>query len=806
MTRRTTRRPRTASPVARAAAAVCFEPLEGRRLLAAPSLADLPFAANPVVGSSIFLPVTTTDADGDAVVDLSATVTSSPDGADGTATFLPRENRFLQMDVSGFGTMTYQLFDNIAPETVSRLSGLADSGFYDGLQIFRVIDGFVFQFGSPTNNGQSGPGQGGPDFTFDDEFDPEALFTGTGQLAMANSGKDTNSSQFFVTDGPVRSLDLNHTVFGQLVSGFNVRDAIQAVPVGASASGENSLPDDAITVTRVRTVANDTDGVVRFIADQPGDYTVRVTATDSTGASSTRDYDLTAVADTTTVPTDANNDGTPDGEQTVDFDDPPILLPFTTNLVTEAGQAITFDTPSTDVDGQAVSYTASFTDVNPFQAQVAQSGPAGTISVDSDNATVTYTPADGYTGPAGVYVYVAQQGGNASYVNSTFDKQLVNIGVGDSAASGSAATVAALQNQSLDDVTVASFSDQDAAGRASDWTARIDWGDGTISDGTVLATAGQGQFAVTGSHSYGTIADDLPLRVMLVGNNGARLDLVGQTAVLAPSVLTGRSLRVNGGSGSDTITLDRDGDTITATVNGQSADYDAGDVDLLEIFAGDGDDAVLLGRDAPNTRIFGGAGDDTLAGGYGNDELLGQDGDDVLDGSGGNDSIDGGDGDDYLMGGTDLDYADDVVTGGFYDRDTLLGGAGNDTLSGGRDANDLQGGDGDDLLNGSGSRDTLDGGTGSDLLRGYGNADSLVGGDGDDTLLGDAQDGPRGGADNGGDDTLEGGDGNDVLFGYYANDLFRGGTGTDTLFGGDGTDTDDDNDPSDVLDSIENTN
>ena len=794
-----TRRPSSRTVLSRAAAAVALEPLEGRRLLAAPSIADLPVTTDAAVGSSLYLPVQTSDADGDPLSDLSATVTTVPDGGSATAEVLPRSNRFLQMDVEGFGTMTYALFDNIAPETASRISGLADSGYYDGLQVFRVVDNFVFQFGSPYNNGRNVqldadnnvvPGSQSPQFAaFDDEFDPETVFAGDGQLAMANSGKDSNQSQFFVTDGAQRSLDLNHTVFGQLVRGFDVRDAIQAVSVGGS---DGSTPDNAITVTRVRTVTDNADGVVRFIADTPGDYTLSVVATDDTGAVTTRDYTVTAVADTA-----------PDGSG--DFDDPPILLPLTKSLVADAGQAITFDVPATDVDGAALAYTASFNDVDPTQSPVTLDGPAGTLTVDQDNATVTYTPAGGFTGPVEVYVYVAQTTGNASYVNSKFDKQLVNIGVGDQAASGTPATVAALQGQALTDVTVASFTDGDAGGRASDWTATVDWGDGTVSDAAVVADGGNGQFRVVASHSYGTVAADLPLRVMLAGNNGARLDLLGQVAVSATSALDGRTLTINGSSGADTIAFGRDGDTLTVDVNGTASTYAASDVDLVEIFAADGGDAVTLEQDAPNTRVFGGAGDDTLVGGYGNDELFGEDGDDSLDGSGGNDSIDGGSGDDYLMGGTDLDYDDATVTAGFFDRDTLLGGDGNDTLSGGRDANMLIGGDGDDLLNGSGSRDSLDGGAGNDRLRGYGNADSLVGGDGNDSLFGDNLDDPdRGGLDNAGDDTLEGGAGDDVLFGYFANDLFRGGTGADSLFGGDGIDTTDESDPSDVLDSIEN--
>lgn len=234
-------------------------------------------------------------------------------------------------------------------------------------------------------------------------------------------------------------------------------------------------------------------------------------------------------------------------------------------------------------------------------------------------------------------------------------------------------------------------------------------------------------------------------------------------------------LTINGTDAADVISLNRVGNVYRVSVNDRTADFDVAKVGLAEIFAGAGDDVITLGDDAIASRIFAGAGNDTLRGGLGNDELYGEDGEDMLDGHGGNDLINGGDGDDYLMGGTGVDYDPAVLAAGYFDRDTLLGGAGNDTLSGGLDENILDGGAGNDLLNGSGSRDTLFGGDGNDTLRGGGNDDRLTGGDGDD-----------------------------VLRGFAGDDRFAGGAGLDRLFGGDGTDTDEEADPLDVLDSIEN--
>ena len=106
----------------------------------------------------------------------------------------------------------------MAPHTVDVIQGLTDSGFYTTNTIFhRVVPGFVIQGGDPDTNGM-----GGLVFQYDDEYYPKALFTGKRQLALANSGKDTDGSQFFVTVGPQRALDFDYTIFGQLLRGFDV--------------------------------------------------------------------------------------------------------------------------------------------------------------------------------------------------------------------------------------------------------------------------------------------------------------------------------------------------------------------------------------------------------------------------------------------------------------------------------------------------------------------------------------------------------------------------------------------------------
>jgi cyclophilin family peptidyl-prolyl cis-trans isomerase len=120
------------------------------------------------------------------------------------------------------GTIEIELFDADAPNTVQNFTTLAKKGFYDGLIFHRVISGFMLQAGCP-----QGTGTGGPGYTFADEFNAHSVVRGA--LAMANAGPNTNGSQFFiVTAEECPWLDGKHTVFGEVTSGMDVVDSIEA--------------------------------------------------------------------------------------------------------------------------------------------------------------------------------------------------------------------------------------------------------------------------------------------------------------------------------------------------------------------------------------------------------------------------------------------------------------------------------------------------------------------------------------------------------------------------------------------------
>ena len=118
------------------------------------------------------------------------------------------------------GNLVLELFASDVPMTVNNFVTLAREGFYDGLTFHRVVPGFVVQGGDPV-----GDGTGGPGYQFDDEITEHTHVAGA--LSMANSGPNTNGSQFFITYTPQHHLDGDHSVFGQLIEGMDVLERIE---------------------------------------------------------------------------------------------------------------------------------------------------------------------------------------------------------------------------------------------------------------------------------------------------------------------------------------------------------------------------------------------------------------------------------------------------------------------------------------------------------------------------------------------------------------------------------------------------
>jgi peptidyl-prolyl cis-trans isomerase B (cyclophilin B) len=141
------------------------------------------------------------------------------------------------------GAVSVELFEEDAPKTVDNFVKLARDGFYDGVTFHRVIEDFMIQGGDPT-----GTGSGGPGYQFEDEFNARKVVRGA--LAMANSGPNTNGSQFFiVTADACPWLDGKHTVFGQVTEGMDVVDTISRVKTAAGDRPRDEVRIDKVEVS-----------------------------------------------------------------------------------------------------------------------------------------------------------------------------------------------------------------------------------------------------------------------------------------------------------------------------------------------------------------------------------------------------------------------------------------------------------------------------------------------------------------------------------------------------------------------------
>jgi peptidyl-prolyl cis-trans isomerase A (cyclophilin A) len=156
------------------------------------------------------------------------------------------------------GSFTARLFEGETPNTVANFTGLADGSkewtdprsgrkvnqpYFDGTIFHRVIDGFMIQGGDPLGHGTGGPG-----YTFGDEFHSKLRHDKPGILSMANRGPNTNGGQFFITLAPTPWLDDKHSVFGEIVEGWDVVKKIG----GAPTSKPGDRPVKTITIESVR--------------------------------------------------------------------------------------------------------------------------------------------------------------------------------------------------------------------------------------------------------------------------------------------------------------------------------------------------------------------------------------------------------------------------------------------------------------------------------------------------------------------------------------------------------------------------
>lgn len=144
------------------------------------------------------------------------------------------------------GDIIIELFPDHTPKTVANFVKLAKENFYNGTVFHRVIAGFMIQGGCP-----QGTGTGGPGYKFDDEFHGELQFDKPYLLAMANSGPNTNGSQFFITAAPTTWLNRKHSIFGEVKDAASqaVVDAIETTKTGAGDRPLDPITVNSVTIT-----------------------------------------------------------------------------------------------------------------------------------------------------------------------------------------------------------------------------------------------------------------------------------------------------------------------------------------------------------------------------------------------------------------------------------------------------------------------------------------------------------------------------------------------------------------------------
>ncbi len=142
------------------------------------------------------------------------------------------------------GDIEIELRPDIAPKAVENFVTHSKNGYYNGLIFHRIIKNFMIQGGDPTGTGRGGKSIWNK--PFEDEFSPKALFDKAGILAMANAGRNTNGSQFFITTVPTYWLNGRHTIFGYVKKGFDIVKKLENVPTSGRSGGDRPLKDQKI--------------------------------------------------------------------------------------------------------------------------------------------------------------------------------------------------------------------------------------------------------------------------------------------------------------------------------------------------------------------------------------------------------------------------------------------------------------------------------------------------------------------------------------------------------------------------------
>ncbi|MCA9200557.1 MAG: peptidylprolyl isomerase, partial [Planctomycetales bacterium] len=296
-------------------------------------------------------------------------------------------NRSLQLNLAGYGSMTFQLFEQRVPLITAQIASLVEAGHYDGLEIFK-INSQLIQTGDVRDLGM-GHSDVGP---VDDQFHPDLQHNQPGVLSMAKLIDDANDAQFFITNTPQRHYDFHNSIFGQLTDGDDIRQSVVAATTHVGGFSQYGME-----ITSAHIMNDQENGLLMLSApeDYQGTATVTVTAFDSDGNSFSRSFAVQ-------IQPDEYNSG-------------PYLIDTPESItVPQSGGALTLN--SFDVEGDAVRYSARTT-----------SNVAMDVTVDAVSGRIEVHPPAGFVGTVMLEVAVHPVG--ISDTADRYDRQQILVNV-----------------------------------------------------------------------------------------------------------------------------------------------------------------------------------------------------------------------------------------------------------------------------------------------------------------------------------------------------------------------------------------
>lgn len=497
---------------------------------AAPVIDSIPSASVPS-GKSLTIPITATSSNGRP---LTYTITSSTNLV---TVEVHTNNPFWKMSVvqlaasnapgafqttfrggiatvTNIGDLTLMLFKDRAPRSVDVFMGLTSAGFFNSNTIFhRVIPGFMIQGGDPLTNGL-----GGPVFQWDNEFNPKSVFSGSGQLALANAQKDDEGSQFFITSGAQRVLDNRYTLFGQLLRGSDVVNSVINTPRNTTNTTDRPFAD--VIITRASIVTNTTDTVITLTGTNLVGVsgTIQVIADDGlVGGRVTNSFTATTIAD--------------------GVNSPPILFPVAiTNLVAPINGRLTNFFGGADLEGSPVYWWA-----------LQYSSDATNTSFFATNGAfqVVIVPNSNYVGVVEYQIVVSSSPDWYFYFqflpqNSwpPFDWQHHRFAVGDTAFSAIGTNITARPLIGFTNQILATFTNGVPNSPSNNFAASINWGDNSISSAAIVTNTSSRK-EVRGTHTY-TNSGVYPIYITINSIGGAQTNIVS-VATVQPNLSMSRS-------------------------------------------------------------------------------------------------------------------------------------------------------------------------------------------------------------------------------------------------------------------------